>query len=69
MGVLIIKYRKAQEKEVEFEIRNHNPEMKIPVKDYELTEMMGILVDIAIENTILGGSVIVELKKWILCKK
>lgn len=63
MGVLIIKYRKAQEKEVEFEIRNHNLEMKIPVKDYELTEMMGILVDNAIENTRPGGSVIVEFKK------
>lgn len=63
MGVLIIKYRKAQEKEVELEIRNHNLEMKIPVKDYELTEMMGILTDNAIENTRPGGSVIVEFKK------
>ena len=63
MGVLISKYRKAQEKNIVFEIRNHNYEMRIPVKDYELTEMIGILSNNAIENTLEGGRIIMEFHK------
>ena len=63
MGVVITKYRKALEKKIKFEVRNHNDEMLIPIEDYELTEIVGILSDNAIENTEEYGTVIVEFQK------
>jgi len=63
MGVVITKYRKAQKRKIKYEIRNHNEEMLIAVKGYELTEIVGILSDNAIENTEEYGTVIVEFQK------
>lgn len=63
MGVIIAKYKKAQANKINFEIKNHSDEMLIPLEDYELTEIIGILSDNAIENTDVNGRIIIEFHK------
>lgn len=61
MGVLISKMKKAKVLNLGFEMVRGSSVLRIPLKNYEQVEMLGILLDNAIEGCESGGRVQIEI--------
>src|SRR5699024_6905745 len=62
-GLLYSKIKKAKELDIDFEIIIKNYGFKVELKDYELVEVIGNLINNAFETGVEKNHVVLELKK------